>query len=313
MHHMRPTEISMLATMVGVRLSDWEKEKLLDPFRELVECHEWIDDLVSNGHNVFLIGKGVKSLVDRIHDPITVFRMHKTTPIVVWLLIVDTDSYLIWNQGLICSTVTKRCISVDMWRENAFETMQRKFRYELSLQPVHDELEQKAGWIKNKCLPQSGIAITYLSEEPITHLGSTVLLHGDHDIGASVTRIVDQYPTMSTMEYTPSVLDLNQEDDEVLHCISARIKTRYVSEIIGVRKTMGRRPVGDDEDSDESGPEAVWVKRFPKGTMSMAISFKIPVKTKVPVCCKTQTVDAHMTSAIRREIQLTTLNSHALP
>lgn len=98
MSNLSATHVSIITKLLNYNMSSFQKNKYLNPLRDIIEYKDWIDSKIRLGHHVSIIGKDVPKLVNRIKDPIKYYNtnQHKER-ITIWLAVVPKAEHSIQN------------------------------------------------------------------------------------------------------------------------------------------------------------------------------------------------------------------------
>lgn len=98
MFNLSATYVSIITKLLNYKMSNFQKNKYLNPLRDMIEYKDWIDNKIASGYYVSIIGKDVPKLVRRIRDPIKYYSTneHKER-ITVWLAVVPITENSIQN------------------------------------------------------------------------------------------------------------------------------------------------------------------------------------------------------------------------
>jgi hypothetical protein len=83
-----------------IELTPSEETMFLNPVRELPEYEGWINDMISMGNGVTLMGSDLQRLMERINDPVTYWNKPSGTDMItVWLMVREKFTTVLIDEG----------------------------------------------------------------------------------------------------------------------------------------------------------------------------------------------------------------------
>lgn len=98
MYNLSATHVSIITKLVNYSMSSFQRNKYLNPLRDIIEYKDWIDNKIALGYYVSIVGKDVPKFISRIKDPIKYYstNQHKER-IKIWFAIVPKSENPIQN------------------------------------------------------------------------------------------------------------------------------------------------------------------------------------------------------------------------
>lgn len=164
--HLPATSASSLMDATGHTFTDRERAEYTDMLRDIPEHVDWIQDCISKGSEVMLIGQDVKRWRERISDPSSYEGGRWKTPIRVWLLVTVPEltarERLSTNMGVwMVNATTGNLLHVDYDRVDEHRTMGYSETLFLSGPGGTTELRDYDGWHMSKAPNESNIQVLY--------------------------------------------------------------------------------------------------------------------------------------------------------
>ncbi|KAF2103238.1 hypothetical protein NA57DRAFT_72216 [Rhizodiscina lignyota] len=91
--YLTASEVALAAALVRYQFTDAEKGRWLSYLRDMPEHRPWVETMLSEGHEVRIVGKDRRLLMERIERPLQFWSKHRgQEKIVLWLLVLHSQA-----------------------------------------------------------------------------------------------------------------------------------------------------------------------------------------------------------------------------